>query len=131
MKGRGRRWAILAAVTAVVAAIGMAALLGEGTASSSEAKISGRSRRCVWQGAHAYARLRPVWSCLRGLCGGPFFCLADRRPRRTRGGRGDRYSCQSRPDWGHISAHGEEPGDWNMGGGLQAFIGQIRLPCRA
>ena len=42
MKGRGRRWAILAAVTAVVAAIGMAALLGEGTASSSETKISGQ-----------------------------------------------------------------------------------------
>jgi serine protease AprX len=40
MKGRGRRWAILAAVTAVVAAIGMAALLGKGTASSSQTKIS-------------------------------------------------------------------------------------------
>ena len=40
MKGRGRRWAILAAATAVLAAIGMAALLGEGTASSSETKIS-------------------------------------------------------------------------------------------
>ena len=40
MKGRGRRWAILAAATAVIAAIGMAMLLGEGTASS--AKISGQ-----------------------------------------------------------------------------------------
>ena len=40
MKGRGRKRAITAAVVAVIGAVGLAALLGEGQASSSEVKIS-------------------------------------------------------------------------------------------
>ena len=39
MKGRGR-WAILAAVTAAIGAVGLAAVLGEGQASSTELKVS-------------------------------------------------------------------------------------------
>ena len=40
MEGRGRKWAILAAVTAAVGAVGLAAVLGEGHASSAELKVS-------------------------------------------------------------------------------------------
>ena len=39
MKGRGR-WAILAALTAAIGAVGLAAVLGEGQASSTELKVS-------------------------------------------------------------------------------------------
>ena len=40
MLGRGQKLAILAAATAVVAAIGLAAVLGNGQASSTEIKVS-------------------------------------------------------------------------------------------
>ena len=62
MKGRGRRWAILAAATAVIAAIGMAMLLGEGTASS--AKISGQVLLDTAGGAGRLVR-RSIWATRR------------------------------------------------------------------
>src|SRR5882672_5903951 len=50
-----------------------------------------RARGCLWQGAHARSRLRPVRSGVRGLRAGAFARLADRCPRRAGSGRSDRH----------------------------------------
>ena len=59
-----------------------------------------------------------VRSGVRGLRAGAFARLADRCPRRAGSGRSDRYPREPRPDRGHLSARGAEPGDRRMGGSV-------------
>ena len=89
-----------------------------------------RARGCLWQGAHARARLRPVRSGVRGLRAGAFARLADRCPRRAGSGRSDRHPCQPRPDRGHLSARGAESGDRRMGRGIGSHHRRRSCPGR-